>query len=237
MIENNIPRWKDRQVLIYGATGGIGQALCQAFHKQGAHLYLIGRSKSKLDQLREELGGEHQCFLVDHLTSKSSYEQLLNQLREQGGRFEVGIHAVGRGVMKRISQISLEEWQSTMDVNLHSAFAFSKLFLELTSSKQFELVFLGSASTEQSWPKNALYGAGKAGLEYFVNVLQQEIRPSGGRAWLYRAGAVNTDFFQQIKNHLPPHKMIQPDELADIIIENFRINPKIYSTVIPLRSE
>lgn len=225
-------------VLVYGATGGIGRAICRELKNNGAHLYLIGRNKSKLKVLTKEMGiPENNSCVVPSLTEEKDLLLLETWLSEQDVLFDIGVHAAGVGSQKTVQKLSLKEIKSTLDINLASAFSFYSLFSNVKNPEGYELIYIGSASTDQIWPKNALYGATKAGLEYFAESLQKEVISEKGRVWLYKPGSVNTAFFNNLTSHLPKEKMIQPENLATFIVENLSLNRKIYLPALSMRTD
>ncbi len=228
----------NRNVLILGATGGIGEAICQELRSEKFDCYLIGRSAQKLTRLckKHQLSSD-QTFCTDSITSAEGFDKTRAWLGSLKQEFSIAIHCAGLGVIKRASEISLEEWQALMDINLNSAFAFFKLAWDFRSPDRFELVYFGSASVDQTWPKNSLYGASKAGLEMFAKSLQKEIRPEGGRVWLYKPGSVRTGFFDQLPNHLPKEKMLDPNLIAKIVVENLQRDQSFFLPEIPILSE
>jgi len=229
---------ENRKILIYGATGGIGKAICKELKKQNAELFLIGRSKQKLTPLADELEiPDRHSFQIDALNSEESLQKIFQWLGPfKGEGFFAGFHCVGAGHNQRAKEISYEKWEQIVNLNLNSAFLFYKLLWSIRYIKRTELVYFGSASTDNAWPKNSLYGASKAGLEYFAKALQNEVQTDNGRVWLYRPGAVRTQFFDQIKNHLPKEKMIHPQQLAKIVVSNLIIDHDIHFPEIELLS-
>lgn len=227
---------KGENVLIYGATGGIGRALVDQLLRAGANVYAIGRSRERLKNLTTDfnLSPAH-LLCAKTLTNEIELEKLMDRL--QGVRFRFAIHAAGQGLIKTAANLRISEWNDIIDINLTSAFAFFKLFSALHTSDHYELVFFSSASISQAWPKNSLYGASKAGLEAFAQSLQKEIKADGGRVWLYRAGSVRTGFFNAIKQHIPLDKMLPPEQIANLVIGNFSVPPGIYFPVIHVLSE
>lgn len=229
---------KNRNALIYGATGGIGSALCRELNARDYKCYLIGRSPEKLGYLRKQLQiSPQQVFSVPSITSDEGINQLSRWLKGLDIKFSTAVHSAGYGILKRASEISLSEWQAVMDINLHSAFSFFKLAWELKDPEQFEVVFFGSASADQVWPKNSLYGASKAGLEMFAKSLQKEIQPEGGRVWFYKPASVDTAFFDQLPKHIPREKMIDPVTLAKLVVDNLGMDSRLYLPEIPVYSE
>ncbi len=229
---------KGLRAIVFGATGGIGEAISKELHQRGAEIYLIGRSEEKINRLRKYLKiKSSQTYCVNSITTESGYQETQDWLVNQKVSFQIGIHCAGKAIIKKASQITTAEWQSIVDINLNSAFSFFKLFDFVRDIKQFELIYLGSAGTDQIWPKNSLYGASKAGLEIFAKTLQKEVKNQGGRVWLYKPGSVFTGFFNNIKNHLPPEKMIQPADLAKVIVDNLKTDRKLFYPEVSLLSE
>ena len=229
---------KNRNALILGATGGIGEAICNELRLEKFDCYLIGRSAEKPTRLRKKyLLSSDQTFCTNSITSAEGFQKTQSWLGNLKQKFSIAIHCAGLGVMKRASEISLEDWQALMDINLNSAFAFYKLAWDIRSTDRLELVYFGSASVDQAWPKNSLYGASKAGLEMFAKSLQKEIRPDGGRVWLYKPGSVRTGFFDQLPNHMPRMKMLDPETIAKIVVENLQKKQTFFLPEIPILSE
>ncbi len=229
---------KNLNALIFGATGGIGQAICQELCAQGFKCYLIGRFAEKLSQLKKkhQLTSDQICC-TPTITTNADFEKTQSWLKQTGRTFSTAIHCSGYGLLKRASDISLNEWQLLMDANLTSAFSFYKLAWEFREASQLELVYFGSASIDQSWPKNSLYGASKAGLEIFARSLQKEIKPNGGRVWLYKPGSVRTGFFDQLPNHLPGDRMIDPIVLAKMVVLNLQVDQSVFFPELTVLSE
>lgn len=225
-------------VLIYGATGGIGRAVCVALRKKGAQIYLIGRVKSKLKRLAEELNiPESNTFTTPSLTENKDIKVTTEWLKSQNIDFDIGLHCAGIGNQQKAKALSLKEIKSIMDINLISAFTFYSIFSKVKNPTGYELVYIGSASTDEVWPKNTLYGASKAGLEYFAQSLQKEVVSEKGRIWLYKPGSVNTGFFNNLTSHLPTDKMIQPQDLASFILKNFSLDRKIHLPALSMRTD
>jgi short-subunit dehydrogenase len=226
---------KGENALVFGATGGLGSSICKSLVEKGVTVYPVARSKRKLIELAEQLklNPEH-MYHFKSITAEKDFKKARIWLKSHKVDFRYAIHTAGQGLMKPAHKISLKEWSEVMDINLTSSFVLFKLFWEVRSPEGFELVFFSSASLDQSWPKNSLYGASKAGLEAFAQSLQEEVKNVNGRVWLYRAGSINTGFFDRIKKHLPFDKMLSADDVADLVVSNFQKPPEMLFPVIPV---
>ena len=224
--------------LIYGATGGIGQEMCHQLLNRKYRLFLIGRSTLRVERLANRLRlPPSRTLCVDSITSAENYQRTVNWLESQQTKFQLGIHCAGYGCQKKAKELGTEEISDLLNVNLVSAFVFFKAFSRVKDMLRYDLIFFGSASVDQNWPNNSLYGASKAGLEYFAGSLQREVRQEGGRVWLYKPGSVNSGFFDNQKKHLPPEKMISVEELAKIVLRNLDTAPNIYFPPVVFRTD
>lgn len=224
-----------KNAVVYGATGGLGRALCRELINRGVNIYLVARSGAKLRKLADEFKLKpYQILNIKTITTNGDYLKTLNWLKSRKISFNYAIHTAGKGVMKPAARLDLDEWKEVIDINLASAFSFYKLCWEVRDKLELEIVYFSSASLNQVWPKNGLYGASKAGLEAFAQSLHQEIRSRGGRVWLYRLGSVDTAFFDNVPHHLPRQKMIAPDEVAGMVVENLKTSKNAYFPLIPI---
>ncbi len=225
-------------ILVYGATGGIGQEICRQFSRKENRMFLVGRSQKKLKQLADQIEvPDSNVLCTDTITSERNFQRLTEWVESLGVNLQIGVHCVGQGCQKNTRELELTEVNDILNINLVSAFAFYQIFSKVKDTRVYELIYFSSASIDQGWPKNSLYGASKAGLEYFARSLQKEIRQEGGRVWLYKPGSVNTPFFDKLKNHLPKNKMISAEEMAKIVISNLAADPDIYFPPISLRTD
>lgn len=228
----------DKNALIYGATGGLGKAIIKELQKKSVNIFAIARNKNKLEDLISETQLEsNHTFCCNSITSQSDFDKVKQWLLRLNTKFDFAIHSAGQGLMKPAAKLDLSEWNQLLDVNLTSAFAFYKLFSQCHATQNFEIVYFSSASINRDWSKNSLYAASKSGLEAFAGSLQQEIKSQGGRVWLYRAGSINTGFFNNVKNHLPIEKMLSAQEVAKLVVRNLDMTPGIYSPVISILNE
>jgi short-subunit dehydrogenase len=229
---------KNKNALIYGATGGLGKATIKELLNKDVNVYAVARNKSKLDTLAKQFSlNPRQVYCCESITSQSDFDKVRNWIKHLNSEFHFAIHCAGQGLMKPASKLSLREWNQVIDINLTSAFAFYKLYSECHALVNFEIVYFSSASLNQTWPKNSLYSASKSGLEAFAGSLQQEIKTAGGRVWLYRAGSIHTGFFDNVKNHMPVKKMLSANEVAAMVVRNLETPAGIYSPLIPILNE
>lgn len=113
--------YKNKVVLIIGATGGIGSELSRQFSERGAKLVLFSKNESKLKNLKSSLNSPNISILGD----ARNYDDLESAVKtgiKEFGQIDVLVHAVGSIVLKSIQNLSLDEFREILDINLTSPF-------------------------------------------------------------------------------------------------------------------
>lgn len=214
-----------KKALIIGSTGGIGQAVTREFLKYDIDVWLLARDTHKAAQLFPEIS-DKQIFKINENPDEHFIETIVKEFQSQKIQFDIGCNLAGSGIFQSVRKTHKDTWDSIYKDNLEIAFIFTRIFLATAREKNFEILFLGSAGTNQAWPKNAMYGSMKAATEYFAKSLQKEVASQGGRIWLVKPGSVNTPFFDQAPKHLPREKMLQPDEIGRLMVDQILNTPK-----------
>lgn len=148
-------------VVILGATGGIGSALCKILAGRGYDLFLAGRNADRL----AELSASFQCPTYS-LTSTSSETILecVRQAKKAFGRLDGIANCIGSLLLKPAHQTSDQEWEETLAVNLGSAFAVVRAAAE-TMQEGGSVVLVSSAAAHVGLPSHEAIAAAKAGIE------------------------------------------------------------------------
>jgi 3-oxoacyl-[acyl-carrier protein] reductase len=160
---------KDKVVVITGATSMIGRACAQLFSKQEMKLMLVGRSLEKLKEMASNLPGTVEIAAVDSCSEKE-IKAMLQRTISLLGHIDAVIQNVAIYPWKCIEELTLEEWQKTLNTNLTSAFLTTQgAFNEMKHKKRGKFVLMSSIAGESmGLPHMAAYSASKSGLNGFM---------------------------------------------------------------------
>jgi 3-oxoacyl-[acyl-carrier protein] reductase len=104
---------ENKVAVIYGAGGSIGGAVARAFAREGATVFLAGRTKAKLDKVADEIrsnGGSAETVVVDAL-HEQAVDQFVDKVVEQAGRIDISFNLIGYDdVQKPLPEISVEDF-------------------------------------------------------------------------------------------------------------------------------
>lgn len=184
-------------ILITGATDGIGLALAHHYQGQGARLILIGRrAATELDQA---LFTDH-CYCQSDLGDPTSPAAISAWLHERDiTAIDLVIHNAAVGYIGTIHEQNEKSIRSLLQVNLWTPIALTHLLFPLIKRASGKFAFISSVATGMAGPKYAVYTATKAALEGFVRSWQIELAAdrSPVRAQIIRPGATRTQMHQK----------------------------------------
>lgn len=154
---------QDKNVLITGATGGIGQALCKSFLKQGSNIYLVGTSNEKLNNfINTELNSE-KCFANScDFSDKEAIKELTKNL---GNKIDIIINNAGITKDNLSMLMTDDEWEAVINVNLNSVFYLTRgLIRPMMKKRNGRIINITSVVGHSGNPGQSNYCAAKSGI-------------------------------------------------------------------------
>ncbi len=185
-------------VLITGSYGGIGSATARILHQHNYRLALSGRDSAKLGQLADELGA---VALPADVTVADEVDALVQKTVEAYGRLDGVIHAVGSMMLKPAHLTSLEEFKSTIDLNLTSAFLLLKYGVKPMFTTGGSFVFFSTVATGIGLANHEAIAAAKAGIDGMVISAAASYASKGIRVNAVAPGLTNTPLASRITSN------------------------------------
>ena len=184
---------KNDVILITGGSSGYGKATAELFAKNGAQVIITGRNADTLNAVAESIGAE--AFVAD-VTSPADWKRLYDHVMAKYGKLDLLLNNAGGGVaIKEVAEMSPEEIDKTISLNLHSVLygchTFAPLFIQ---QKGGTVVNVSSVCAKQAWPGWTTYAASKWGVLGVTKGLTTELGPHGVRVTCVVPGAGATNF-------------------------------------------
>jgi short-subunit dehydrogenase len=201
-------------VLLTGATGGIGGAIARAFAARGASLTLTGRRADVLEPLAAEVGGR--AFACD-LGVRSEVDRLV----AAAGHVDVLVANAAMAGTGDIIELSQETIDRMLEVNLRAPIALARaLSPAMIARGRGHLVFISSLNGKAVTPVTAMYSATKFGLRGFALGIRQDLGPRGVGVSLVAPGFVrDAGMFADTGIKLPRHVGTRtPEQVAAAVI-------------------
>ena len=210
-------------VWVTGAGTGIGKAGALMFAREGAAIALIGRRHDKLDEVAAEIrafGGAAAIEALD-VADREKVGKAAGRLLERFARVDILVNNAGLNVVnRRLDEITAEDWDHVLAVNLTGAFNMVQAVMPSMRNQKDELIInvASTAAKRVSGVAGIAYSASKFGLLGMSLSLTQEAWQFGIRSCCLCPDDVNTPIMARRKVKYPPEvleQFIQPEDLAE----------------------
>ena len=220
-----------KKILITGASGGIGRAITQAFacHRQDVFLCLhYRRENPQFRELVEQLASNqipHHLFQAD-FSEKSQIDQMMSSIQNKIGTIDLLVNNAGCSYTGLFHEMSLEQWQTLMQINLTSVISITKWILPgMIQKKNGNIINISSIWGMTGASCEVAYSATKAALIGFSKALASEVGPSGIRVNCIAPGIIETSMNSQysaneiatLVDGIPLQRLGKPEEIADLV--------------------
>jgi NAD(P)-dependent dehydrogenase (short-subunit alcohol dehydrogenase family) len=221
-------RLKGKVALVVGSTSGIGEGIARRFAKEGAKVVISGR--------RDELGkaiaadicaqGGEACFIKADATIESDVIALTNAVVEKYGKLDIGVNALGGNRGKLFKDMTAENWDYVIKLNLYSVFYCIKYESE-KMREQGGGVIISISSLNSTVPNDyqVAYCAAKAGVDMMTKVAALEMGPEHIRLCTINPGLIATpltkkftdvpEIYEEFLYKTPLRKIGTVDDIAN----------------------
>ncbi|MEA1785567.1 SDR family oxidoreductase [Arenibacter sp. GZD96] len=167
---------KDRVCIVTGATSGMGKAIAQVFHEEGAKLVLSGRNEESGKALCKAL--ENSIFIPGDVSDVAYNEHLVKEAISTFGKVDALSINAGILGLGNVVDLPINSWQQTIQTNLSAIFYLSKYAIPyLMESAHGTILINASIAAFKSFPNHPAYCASKAGSLALMKQLAVEYAP------------------------------------------------------------
>ena len=212
----------DKKALVTGASGGIGGAIADALHAQGATLTLAGRKKEALERLAGELGDRAHVITGD-LGDADSADAMLAAAAEGMDGIDILVNNAGLTRDNLAMRIKDEDWQQVINVNLTASFRLSRAVLRgMMKARWGRIINITSIVGVTGNPGQANYAASKAGIIGMSKSLASEVATRGITVNCIAPGFIETamteslgaDQHAKLMESVPAGRLGTPEDVA-----------------------
>jgi len=182
---------EDKTAVIYGGGGAIGGAVARAFARAGAHVYLAGRSRARLDAVANDIGDAADVAELDALDERAVAEHADAVAADAGG-IDIALNAVSFPYAQgRLADLAVEEVMHPIDCFLRSNLITAKATARhMTARRSGAILTLSTAGSRFARPGNLGFGTACAAVEQMTQRLAAELGPGGVRVVCLRPHAI-----------------------------------------------
>jgi 2-dehydro-3-deoxy-L-rhamnonate dehydrogenase (NAD+) len=218
-----------RVAVVTGAGSGIGKAVCWRLAREGAQVVAADINLASAEQVAAELNNEGlQAVAVRvNVASKKEVQDMIRKGESEFGKVDILCNIAGiLGPSVPVSEISEEDWDRVLDINLKGTFLCCQVAIEGMIKRGYgRIVNISSVSGKEGNPMLAPYVSSKAGVIAFTKSLGKEIAKTGVTVNCISPTMIEgplvkemtEDYFQSLLAKIPMGRLGKPEEVAGLL--------------------
>ena len=219
----------EKTCLVTGASRGIGRSIAIELAEKGANVgvnYRTSESAARDVAHRIEAFGENAAIVQSDVSEMNDVQRMAEDVRAELGRIDVLVNNAGITADNRFEEMSRDEWDRVIDVNLGGTFNCTKAFYEdIRSSESGRIINIASVVGQRGNYGQANYAASKSGLFGLTRTLALELASSGATANCVAPGFTETEMLSEVPdrvrdiilNDIPANRFATPEDIAGIV--------------------
>ena len=214
-----------KNVLITGATGGIGNSLVERFHSNGFNVCATGTNKDKLKNLEEKYKKSIQVIKCN-LNVQQDLTDLSDNLKENFGKIDILINNAGITRDNLFLRMTPDQWKEVIDLNLNSTFNITKIFIrDMVKKRWGRIINITSDAATIGNPGQSNYAASKSAVEGLTRTIANEVASRGVTVNCVSPGFINTEILntvdkirlEEMLKMIPVGRMGEAKEVSDLV--------------------
>jgi short-subunit dehydrogenase len=203
--------------LVFGASGGIGEALAIEFARHGHRLVLVARRETPLNSVADRvvaIGQPRPEIIAADLAASGTADLLARELSRRRMEPANVVNSAGFGLLGMAARLSLDDQLAMIDLNMRALTDLSLHWIESLARHRGGILNVGSLTGFYPGPAMAVYHATKAYVLSFGEALHCELKPRGVRVTTLCPGPVETDFMARAGVRVGdyPQSLVRPAE-------------------------
>lgn len=170
---------QDRVTIITGGNGGLGRSIAMAYVKEGAKVVLAARNEETLAKVHEEIAalGADVISVPTDVASEADCKRLFERTMDRYGRVDILVNNAGiSGPTGSVAEISLEDWNTTLNIDITGAFLCTKEAANIMiPQKSGNIINVSSIFGKRAYPYRSPYAVAKWGLIGFTQSVAAEL--------------------------------------------------------------
>ena len=201
---------ENKVALITGGTSGLGKMMALALAKAGAFVW-IASSRNNADETLQEIKqqGSNGSFVQVDVTSSEALEKIVSEVLAESQRIDILVNAAGINLRTSAQDLTLTDWQKTIDINLTAPFYLSQLVSDSMKKNNWgRIINIASLQSLRAFDNSIPYGASKGGIMQLTRALAQAYSKDG-----ILVNAIAPGFF---RTNLTESLFQNPDKLKEL---------------------
>ncbi|MFT5168890.1 MAG: 3-oxoacyl-[acyl-carrier protein] reductase [Saprospiraceae bacterium] len=227
---------KDKVAIITGGSKGIGYGIAAACLAEGMKVAITSRSQEAADKAAQALStdSDRVIGIASDVRNYEDEKKVVQTVLDKWGKVDAMIANAGVGHFAPIQEMTHQQWNEVMDINLTGVFNSTKASLDALIASKGYLITIASLAGTNFFPTGAAYNASKFGLVGFTQAVMMDVRQEGVKVTTIMPGSVATHFNDHQPSDADAWK-IQPEDIGKLCVDLLTMPPRSLPSKIEIR--
>lgn len=227
----------NKTALVTGGSRGIGLGVAESLLEDGYRVMITGRNRQRLEEAVTKLSEKYGDRIASHVsdvTRLDSEKDTVAAMLDRWGSVDVVIANAGVGHFAPIQELTPQQWNDVIDINLTGVFNTTKASLDALIQSKGYLITIASLAGTNFFKGGAAYNASKFGLVGFTQAVMLDVRHQGVKVTTIMPGSVSTYFNNRTPSEAESWK-IQPEDIGQMVLDLLHMHPRTLPSKIEVR--
>lgn len=230
---------KGKVALITGGTKGIGYGIALSLMNEGVKVVVTSRDEDRALEAANKLDNETTSDVKAYgiqadVRNYESQQRAVKEVVEQFGQLDIVIANAGLGHFGSVEDLTVEQWQETIDTNLTGAFFSIKASVDALKKSKGYYITISSLAGTNFFAGGSAYNASKFGVTGFTQAVMLDLRNHGIKVSTIMPGSVATHFNGNDPDDSDAWK-IQIEDIGELVVDLLKMNERTLPSKIEVR--
>lgn len=230
---------KDKVALITGGSKGIGYGIALSLMNEGVKVVITSRDEDRALEAANKLdkattSGAKAFGIQADVRNFESQQKAVKEVVEQFGQLDIVVANAGLGHFGSIEDLTIDQWQETIDTNLTGAFYSIKASVEALKKSKGYYITISSLAGTNFFAGGSAYNASKFGVTGFTQAVMLDLRKHGIKVSTIMPGSVSTHFNNNQPDDSDAWK-IQIEDIGKLVVDLLNMNERTLPSKIEVR--
>ena len=226
-----------KTALITGGTKGIGLAIALSMLENGMNVLITGTREGSVQDALSKIPEKFHPQLLAEVADVRSMDEMVackQKMMDKWGSVDVLIANAGLGHFAPIDEMTAQQWNDTIDINLTGVFKSVKATVEELKTSKGYIITIASLAGTNFFANGSAYNASKFGLVGFTQAIMLDLRNHGIKCTTIMPGSVATYFNDNVPSEKDAWK-IQPEDIGSMVIDLLKMPARTLPSKIEMR--
>lgn len=212
---------KGKKAIVTGGGRGIGRAIALALADYGCDVAVASRTRDEIERTANEIAmfGSRGIAIQADISDPLDVEFMVKKTVETLGGIDILVNNAGIAIFKPFLDLTLDDWDKTMSVNLRGAFLCAQESAKyMISQGSGTIINVCSSASKKAYPNQLAYVASKHGMLGLSKALSIELKPYNIRVHAVCPGGVDTKLTADARPEVDRSDWMRPEDIAHIVI-------------------